>query len=71
MIKLGNGFYAERLPDGSVKLGCEVRDGSGHVASVAETEIPAASWCSLVAGLSAAGKTTANRTAAKKLHGVS
>lgn len=70
MIRLGNGFYLDRRPDGSVLLGCEVRNADRHVERVVETEISADQWPQVVAGVSAKGKTAPNRRLARQLHGV-
>ena len=65
-----DGFYAERLDDGSVRL-CKYRHGTTAlpVDLVMDHTIPAERWVSLVAAVSAQGASSESYAAAKDVHG--
>ncbi len=60
-----DGFYAERLDDGSVRL-CKHRPPGDLVM---DHTIPAERWASLVAAVSAQGGSSESYAAAKAVHG--
>lgn len=61
------GFFFERLEDGAVRISCwSTPNGSDRVGLV---DIPADTWCSAVASVSAEGETAGTWTDAVQLHG--
>ena len=68
MFHQQEGFYAERLSDGAVRL---VKHESAAPDSpvVMDHTIPAAEWVSIVAAVSASGGTSETYQAVRELHG--
>ncbi len=63
-----DGFYAERLDDGSVRL-IKHEDHATPGNLVMDHTIPAERWASLVAAVSAQGASSESYAAAKDVHG--
>lgn len=56
MSYLKNGWRIDRNADGSVTISVHVRGSSGHVTEVHHLTLSASEWCSVVALVSATGK---------------